>query len=361
MKLVFKMAALSFLPGFASLTFAAPNITSTSGTLANNQSITISGSQFGTKSPAAPLIWDSFENGTVGNAIQNTSATVGTWGTGSGSTNVFYTNTLGYGGSGKSARHPFTSSYNSSLSKNTTFSTIYMDFKRYYPSANGLPSNYKPYRFYGDSDTMELYPGNGCGYAVNSMIHTGTTSSTDWSVAGLSGKMDGWQHYQLIFKESSANTANGTIISLLNGTRDGYNLSGNAITRNNSTGHLDQARIGHYFDTGARDGCDPSNNSEIYTDNVYLDTTWARVELGNESTYATSKHREIQIPSAWSSSGNSITVSVNTGTFQPGQTAYLYVFDSTGNVNTPGFPVTIGTSGSISAPPAPNLNSIIIK
>ena len=132
---------------------ASPSISNISGTFSSGQLITITGSDFGTKSPAAPLVWDTFESGSNGTAIQSVNAILGQWDTGSGSDNVYYTNTIGYGGSSKAARHQFSESqYNSSLSKNGTFPVLYLDFKRYYPSSNGKPSNHKPYRLYGSDD-----------------------------------------------------------------------------------------------------------------------------------------------------------------------------------------------------------------
>lgn len=345
-----------------SLSFAAPNIISTSGTIANMQTLTISGSGFGAKSPAAPLLWDTFENGSDGTAVQSVNAVNGSWDTGMGSNNVFYTNSTGYGGIGKAARHAFSQiNYNASLSKNGTFPTLYMDFKRYIPS--GVYSgNYKPWRLYGASDTIELYAGYGCSagnsYTVLSRVLDGNNAATFGypTTSGFSGK---WNHYQVSVRESTPGGSDGIVRQYLNGAADG--ISSTVRTRQNSVDHYNQIRIGHYMNTGTRDGCTTPAEVDTYTDNVYIDTTWARVELGNASTYAASTHREIQIPSAWSGLGNSITATINTGSFQTGEKVYLYVFDSNGDVNTTGYPVTIGTTGTITTPPAPSLNTIIIK
>jgi hypothetical protein len=51
-------------------------------------------------------------------------------------------------------------------------------------------------------------------------------------------------------------------------------------------------------------------------------------------------YREIKVPSAWSD--GSIKITVNQGSFQAGETAYLFVVDSDGNVNPTGFPIVIG-------------------
>src|SRR6056297_2901852 len=80
-----------------------PTVAAYSGTLAGGEVVTISGSNFGSKVPAAPLLWDTFENGTVGVSPQSQPAVVGNWDSELGSWNVSYTNARAYGGSGKAA------------------------------------------------------------------------------------------------------------------------------------------------------------------------------------------------------------------------------------------------------------------
>src|SRR5207248_10898297 len=63
----------------------------------------------------------------------------------------------------------------------------------------------------------------------------------------------------------------------------------------------------------------------------------------SDLTYAASTIREVQIPTAWS--GSSISLTVNLGKFQTGQTAYLYVVDSNGQANSAGVPITVGSGG----------------
>lgn len=66
-------------------------------------------------------------------------------------------------------------------------------------------------------------------------------------------------------------------------------------------------------------------------DDVYLDNSWARVMVGNASTLIDSHHIEPQIPSAWSDT--EIVATVNRGTFNAGDTAYLFVVDANGSVS----------------------------
>jgi hypothetical protein len=77
-----------------------------------------------------------------------------------------------------------------------------------------------------------------------------------------------------------------------------------------------------------------------YWSELYVDVTQARVELGNASTFSSCTHKEIQIPTAWSS--GSLSFSANVGTFSPGSNVYLYVVDSNGSVNSNGYPLVVG-------------------
>ena len=89
-------------------------------------------------------------------------------------------------------------------------------------------------------------------------------------------------------------------------------------------------------------------NSMLYYDDIYVATgpyAQARVEIGNAPIYNNSTNLAILTPTSWSNS--LIVATVRQGSFTSGQTAYLYVFDANGNVNTNGYPVTIGSGASI--------------
>ncbi len=81
-------------------------------------------------------------------------------------------------------------------------------------------------------------------------------------------------------------------------------------------------------------------SGEVAVDDVYVDFTQARVELCDTSTWSNRSRCEIQIPLSWSPT--SITINVNRGSFANGNTAYLYVVDANGHVNSQGFQVTVG-------------------
>jgi|SRR5882762_614485 len=91
-----------------------------------------------------------------------------------------------------------------------------------------------------------------------------------------------------------------------------------------------------------------------YFDDAYLDTTLSRVVLANKRVLSQATIIENQIPSAWSD--GSIVATVNLGQFTQGQTAYLFVVDSSGTPSTTGLAVTAG--GTVSTPNAPSAISV---
>ncbi len=84
---------------------------------------------------------------------------------------------------------------------------------------------------------------------------------------------------------------------------------------------------------------------DLYFDDVYIDNTWSRVELCENNNWLNRGHCEIQIPTSWSS--DSVTATANQGSFENGDTAYLFVVDSNGEVSS-GYPLTISGGSSCS-------------
>ena len=81
---------------------------------------------------------------------------------------------------------------------------------------------------------------------------------------------------------------------------------------------------------------------DIYMDDVYVNTSQARVEIGDNSDFDSCTHREIQPFTAWSDT--SITLSVNQGAFSDGL-VYLFVVDEDGAATT-GYPITFAAASS---------------
>ena len=323
---------------------AAPAVSGVSGTLSSGQTVTIAGSGFGTKSTVAPVLWDDFEKGNNGSLIQNNNAQIGKWDSGAGSEVVTYSTTKSRTGT-KSSYHDFINNYNASLAKNMAFSRLYMDFWVAVDYVDRPARNFKPWRLYGADDSLQLSYVWLCDSQLIQRDSAGW-SQADWG--GPTYSKGKWMHMQLVYQESSPNGSDGTIRHAVDSVTAGLN-SGSILTRKQNAS-FGQIRIGHYWSREAVDACASNGGARVYVDDVYIDTSWARVELGNASTYSASTHREIQVPTAWSN--GSVAVKFNPGTFTAGSTAYLYVTDSNNNTS-PGIAVKIGGSAASAVTPNP--------
>jgi hypothetical protein len=90
-------------------------------------------------------------------------------------------------------------------------------------------------------------------------------------------------------------------------------------------------------------------------DDVFIDYTWSRVELGDAPTWEACTHREVQLPREWSDTR--IVAHLNPGAFSDGQTVYAYVVDASGAVNPVGEPVVL--SGKRTGPKDGKLNGSV--
>jgi hypothetical protein len=342
-----RWSALACLLGVGASAQAAPVISSTSGEFSTNGTVVISGTSFGTKPTAAPLVFDNFEVGNPGAKVLTAKATVGQWDTGAGYDNGAYSNAQKYAGAQSvKLSTEGRAYYNLSMCKNGTFPTVYLDWRVRLHYYDKVSRNWKPWRVYGNNDTLQANSLLMCTSSLMSVQNGGNGGGTWWDSFGAFPQ-DKWQHYQVILKASSApNATDGVVMQYI----DGQLVSNHTgVNTRAMAAHWDQIRIGHYWAYDGVDECPSNAGADIYLDDVYVDTTWARVELGNAATYAGSTRREVQIPKAWS--GTSIQFAVNTGTLQQGATAYLYVTDAAGAVNASGFPVTIGGSAPAAKKP----------
>lgn len=328
------VAILFFL---TSPVFAVPVIEKVPSTITHASTVTLNGSGFGSKTNAAPLRWDDFEAGTVGQNLTG-------WSIGSTKTQfrpkyeaVGRDNTPG----SKSVwQHFETGQYNAEIGI-SDYAT-----KKYYVSGwvkgdtSGTPSrNVKLVSFRGANlsnpeGRFDQYPNQSSGhkYIVDC---NGSVKAQDWSVTQLIIDDGNWHRFEAWIDLGTPNGNDGVYKTWKDAVEWGKTLSGTFITSDCSFYEL---YIQHYYATDT--ATDVVAN--YYWDELYVDTTQARVELGNAPTWSESTHREIQIPSAWSA--NSITFKINRGSFSPGQTAYLFVVDASGAASL-GYPVTIDNSG----------------
>jgi hypothetical protein len=108
-----------------------------------------------------------------------------------------------------------------------------------------------------------------------------------------------------------------------------------------STGYdLGWSGIGSFSIGGYYRYNDGSSHDDAFRffDDVYVDNSLSRVMLANNGTYASATIIEPQPVVEWAT--GEITVTVNQGAL-PNGTAYLFVFDSDNDANATGYPVTL--------------------
>ena len=317
------------------VTSGSPVINSISGNIFNNSPITISGSGFGAKTVAAPVLWDRVDNiSSYSNLTNGATIPVGgsnpwpsPYGNSSGDGLVKY-NTSDTQRGISTAQYKATNAVAGYLDGLTWTATNYAYVSWWWKQdrdVSGGDHSSKFLRMSNVSDEtgktfsftqMANYVYGPDGYCQNS-------GGLQWD--GWGGNANSWN-----FIETWFNSSNRTYTIRINGQELSNNISWSGCS---AFSFNELWKIG--FDGG---GTNPPAIT-WWMDDIYVDNTFSRVMLGNASTYSASTHLEMQTPTAWST--NSVTINANQGSFTPGQTAYLYIIDANGNASN-GYPVTIG-------------------
>lgn len=342
--------------------FAAPEITSSPADVPSGSSVTINGRGFGTKAKATPIIWDNFESGTPG-AVPSTPVIGSNWVSSHSGSPVQYSSSVLRAGS-RSARADFrtSSNYRSSIGVNGgNWGSLYVTlwYRSDYSSLsayNGDPTrNQKIFRIEGNNGTKsgdqqegvpliayeKLSPDNF--FTSTRAQYTPTTYAKNIYSSG-----PGWANQQWNRVEIYANVIDGQKeFTIYEGGRNTTPSKSSEWWTGTWLPHMgeDSSRFNEVF-FGFYFARDNGAGAYVYLDDIYVDTTQARVEIGNASSWSSCTHREIQVPTSWSD--GSIRVTVNRGTFNVGERAYLFVVDASGAASG-GYPVTIA-SGSGSTP-----------
>ncbi|MFH1586797.1 MAG: hypothetical protein ABID38_03000 [Candidatus Diapherotrites archaeon] len=326
-----------------------PQISSAPSNLIHKGSFTISGSNFGVKGSAEPMVWDDFEDGTIGETIRDNLPVIGSaWGDFSQPPLPSYSNTRSHAGS-LSTLIQWQNYSISSINTNWDSSPgplrrIFLSYWRYMePQVPGeLPNNHKQFYVFGWDSAGDELPQMMMG-AIMPVKEVWATNFQNTPTFGFdfssnvtrtwSETINQWQRWDVYAEIEEPYTASSGIVKTW--------INGQIAVDETNVNITDVDGLWHRLGLGNMyGGYHPGGTDRSYFDNVYIDNTQARIELCNVSTWAqkniTGGNCEIQIPSAWST--GSITFTANQGTFNSSQTAYLYVIDSEGNVSN-SFPV----------------------
>jgi hypothetical protein len=346
---------------------AAPSISSVTGTMTNGSSITIAGSGFG--SGPTVVLFDDFEKGTNGANISTTtgSATVNNWTSSTGGGVPTYSNAAKH--SGSLALQSYTDTSNAAQSSVVSFTAstgIFVSYWLYRPTGTNWPiNNWKTAwwfksPFSASPGAMDDYTGavisGDAGPDTQGVIAfafgcddpgLNTPNRYGYSVGGTWGTVTAQQFALGTWTRQAYYSTGSLTVGVAKAWETGP--SGTVQQLNDSGLYtMDSAIISAGgWDTlsvpGYAGGTD-SGTINMYYDDVYVATganAQARVEIGNNATYANCTNLAIITPTSWAT--GSIAATVRAGSFSAGS-AYLFVTDSTGATSS-GYAITMGAGG----------------
>ena len=334
-----------------------PSITATSGEWSHSNSVTISGLSFGTKSPAAPLAWEDFSAGLGMQASLATNAI-------DSLTNQDNLRAI----SGYNAEHDFAlaSNWNGFCSYNAGtarkwFCQFWMKLESgwdwgttTFGGGNNFLANIKFFRFYPSGPDYPNFYISLRGWEASTYLtveyNVGASTTNDlisgWSLNNIS--LNTWHSFQAeILDSSGADVAYGEFRLWVDGSQK-LNATGKTFKFSTDTTAAKRPYVLGLFNAWDDTGVEP--DAFVWYTDFYVDNTWARVEVGNNSVYASCTRREVQILSSWSST--SATVTVNRGSFGISESAWLFVVDNDGTASS-GFAITFGTDQGATPPTLP--------
>lgn len=336
--------------------FAAPAITTPPAAVQHSSSITIGGTGFGVKSPAAPWLYDSFENETVGDGMDGKSPQIGT---------ATYTRYATDGVEGVYANDRAYSGSQAAKTLNTSSGSTTRDHFAFRGQA--AQKRFISYRVYGtpfdgvskgDRQTANLDNGNAYdlydsppnfGYAGYMFTNNGAEFvNHGWFDAITPNR---WQRNDQWIVISTPNVANGQYDYYV----DGVLAESTGPYATCSSAATNGCQIDSWISPNFINKI--TTTPTFWIDDLYVDNTQARVELCSGSSWANRGNCNLQIPTAWSTT--SVTATANTAGFTDAQEVFLYVVDADGLVNSLGVATEVGEGGGVPPDTTPPVLSLL--
>jgi hypothetical protein len=338
---------------FSSHVIAAPAIASISGTVGNGQSITISGSGFGSNNNTPEFLGPYIEQGTSGSNFSKSGWDMSKYGW---SPVRFASN----------AAHSGSQSLETTVSPGSNWNgefTYHLPnpvgpgeklFVSWWAKYNGgTNGQWKMLRLSGNDTvvdgTQEMVFFNWLSSSRQLVVDPGTgNDQTFWPGSNVyPGGDNRWYRMDVYIEASSAGSGNGVAHVTRYDGSSVSNFTANSLRTHTSSGNTySHVIFQNYIGNGI------SGSVNIWLDDLYIQNSQARVELCDSSSWSGRHHCEIQAHSSWAD--GSIRSVVNTGSFTNGQTTYVYVVDGSGNVNSSGY--RLASCDTCLAPPSPPNN-----
>ncbi len=338
---------------------AQPEILDIDGSINHGETVSLVGDDLGFKSPAAPLRYDDFEDGTIATRLR--AQDDGGWYTFEHSgTRPSYSQGMQRIPGEMCALQDYSDSYNQTIGlKYLDVDTLYVSGWTYRDDFDGTASYSENVKFWGNFTHMEggtasapqnrydAYWSNNSGHLYVS-VESGTNGA-DGQYAGARSYLDEWFRLERWMAIGNPGEPNGVTWASHNGNKFAE-IAG--VFHNTSTTY-NYWLIGQYFRKNPYSNPElPTASVKTYWGELYVDNTLARVEIGNNEDFESCTHREIQIPEKWEN--NMIDFRINQGTFAQGEELFLFVIDASGAPSV-GFPIVMNSEVVMEGPGIPSV------
>lgn len=331
---------------FAAPAWAQPSGITTASTIQHNASITITGTGFGTKATAAPIKYDDFQSVAVNAQIVTSTAAGPSWGNNTGGGGLNNTHPIASTSNLRSGT-PFTRNMRSrwvgcctpegtgldtsnvTLSGQTFVKGLISGWTYMDDTAVNSPflGAIKIFRFHTTGAGNPNVAMSAANAGLPCLTGGGWTYQVDGSPTNP-GFFSGdtaynlcrrWIYVELLFDLGSGNgTATGSGYAYVDGALM-MSFTNTAISAAGVTA-LQEIYVGNYVNNNFGDWTGTFNQ---YWESVYIDNSWARVELVDGTSYTGSSHHEPCVPTAWTST--SINCKVVRGSFAEGASVHIAV------------------------------------
>ncbi len=329
---------------------AQPVVDSVEGTMSEDAHLLIRGSGFGDR-PDAPIAWDEFEAGSLGDAPGSGWTTWTTLPEGAPRVD----NGQLRRGSARSLYCDFSGSNDeSAIGIAEDLDEVWVSFWAQVRHVGTFSRSYARLRMVGASPSARptwthLFLGGDGG--DGRWLAGATDDGCTLEAAAYGGEGEDfleeqrWMRHDYWLRQSAANEADGLMAVFRDLAAERFTAFSVAAGGVVEVGRAVATRCGDDGWAALRIGAlwahDPGGDGGVWLDDVYVDRTPARVEIGNAPLWDQATLAEVQPSVSWG--GEGIEIEVNEGTLFAGSTYWLYVFDAQ-NLPSQGFPIQLGAS-----------------
>jgi hypothetical protein len=329
------------LAAAATAALAQPDVTGVEGAAQSGRTFRLFGADFGTKARPGPLRWDDFQDGALGARLQDF-AEGGQFNLQAAETRrPTYSDGRQRFPGDVSALQDYSERNNKGMMVLQDFERMYATFWAYRDDYAGTAMDVTNCKLFGNfyngvtgvpESRWDEYWFNGTGHLQMNDCNASNVGN-NW--VGSHPYLNQWIRVERYFDYGDPGQPNGYAYGMVNGEMIGE-LNGVFRTNACADDLLGGFVMGNYFRTEDGSGA----LLRQYISEMYVDTTLARVEIGDDADWNRCSKREIQLPTAWIN--GVVSIEFNSGSFQAGDQAYAFVVDRDGNASA-GYPFVVGT------------------